>query len=161
MMTYKRIALFAAAACFFTACQAFATVPVHHSRWWVGRNRLTENTNLPTADETMKRRDLLSSSLDFKRMQLFVKALHDGRPAPAGDATVAAPSHVGRSRPSSASSTTNHIKSLSHEILWHGFLATLLARFCFPRLSLSPLVITVAMSILKRKDVYTVRSHEW
>lgn len=159
MTNYKGIALLAAAASCVTVCEAFAMVPVQHSRW-VGQNRLTDSSKLPTTEEARERRDLLSSAFDSMRMQVFLKALHDVRHTIAVDSTVAASSHLRRSK-SSRTCSANHIKSLSHEILWHAFLATLLARFCFPRLPLSPLLITVAMSIVKRKDFYAVRSHEW
>jgi hypothetical protein len=145
MTASKGIAILAAVAFFVSVCQGFATVPIHHGRCWVGQNQLKETTLLHTKEQT----DLLRSS---KRLSLFVKALHDGL---VKTTAVAAPSKPSKQR------TSNSIKTLSREILWHAFLSTLLARFCFPRLSLSPLAITVVMSILKRKGDYTVRSHEW
>ncbi|CAB9501974.1 expressed unknown protein [Seminavis robusta] len=121
----------------------------------------TTDHNVP-----LQQQEIIRPSFDSKGMESFARELEELNRGPwqqkAGNTFLATqdPIHTTTFPTLRTPTAPSSIKSFSREILRHAILSTLLARFCFPRIPLSPLIMTVAMTILKRKEVL-VRSHQW
>lgn len=83
--------------------------------------------------------------------------------SPISASTVVATPALPHSSPSSSSLRilpNNRVTSFSKELAWNSVLA-FAATLCFPKLNFSPVILMIAITLMKRQSVRLTRTHSW